>query len=67
MYCSTIITIKQTPSGYLLIELLAAVADKSTKDRQQPMVLHCCSHLETGCLKKYARYLAGQIELVNGP
>jgi len=37
------------------------------RDRQQPMLLHCCPLSETWCLKKCARYLAGRIKLVGGP
>jgi len=42
------------------------MADKSTRDWQQPMLLYCYPHLETWCLIKCARYLAGWIKLVGG-
>jgi len=48
------------------MQLGAATADKSTRDRQQSMLLHCCPQSETLCLKKCARYLAGRIKLVDG-
>jgi len=37
------------------------------RDRQQLMLLHCCSQSEMWCLEKCARYLAGRIKLVCGP
>ena len=37
------------------------------RDRQQLMLLHCCQQSETWHLKKFARYLAGLIKLVDGP
>jgi len=49
MYCSTIIIIK---SHYFIS---AAATDKSTRDRQQPMVLHCCPQSEIWCLKKICK------------
>jgi len=69
MYCSTIITITSHYFVYTFIELLAsaAAADKSTRDRQQPMLLHSWPQSETWCWKKYARYSPGQIKLVGGP
>ena len=36
------------------------------RDRQQPILLHCCPQSETWRLKKCAKYLAGRIKLVGG-
>jgi len=37
------------------------------RDRQQPILLHCCPHSEMWHLKKKcAMYLAGRIKLVGG-
>jgi len=49
------------------LQLSAAAANKSARDTQQPMLLHCCPQSETWCLKKIARYLADRIQLVGGP
>jgi len=48
MYCSTIITTKL--HHFFSPFYSVAATDKSTRDRQQPMLLHCCLQSETWCL-----------------
>jgi len=36
------------------------------RDKQQPILLHCCPQSETWHLKKCVMYLAGRIKLVGG-
>ena len=62
MHCSAITTIKSHHLFTLLLrclELSAVAVDKSSRDRQQPMQLHCCAQLETWCLKKICKVFGG--------
>jgi len=50
------------------LQLNAASADKSTRDRQQPNAVALLSTVGNVVLeKKGVRYLAGRIKLVGGP